>query len=210
METLIVAGALYYGSRTKLKSVLSFLAIVLACLLALAGRRSRSRLRRRASQGAGVLHRRRRTRSCPVRTAGDARPRRPRRRRRLHLRRDHRLGRSERHDPPRRAAGDLAERHAAHTGAASGLRALHDRRRRVARLPRLRLRQRRPGRGSPTFMGGSRFAASNWPSLPARVNVDDAAAPDRAGHAADLRGADQRVVCVDAEPARAIPTSRCC
>ena len=27
------------------------------------------------------------------------------------------------------------------------------------------------------FMGGSRFAASNWPSLPARVNVDDAAHP---------------------------------
>lgn len=27
------------------------------------------------------------------------------------------------------------------------------------------------------FMGGSRFSASNWPSLPARVNVDDAAHP---------------------------------
>ena len=27
------------------------------------------------------------------------------------------------------------------------------------------------------FMGGSRFTASNWPSLPARVNVDDAAHP---------------------------------
>ena len=27
------------------------------------------------------------------------------------------------------------------------------------------------------FMGGSRFAASNWPSLPARVNVDDGAHP---------------------------------
>ncbi|AMY12024.1 Trehalose utilization [Luteitalea pratensis] len=27
------------------------------------------------------------------------------------------------------------------------------------------------------FMGGSRFAASNWPSLPARVNVDDAGHP---------------------------------
>jgi type 1 glutamine amidotransferase len=27
------------------------------------------------------------------------------------------------------------------------------------------------------FMGGSRFSASNWPSLPARVNVDDTAHP---------------------------------
>jgi type 1 glutamine amidotransferase len=32
-----------------------------------------------------------------------------------------------------------------------------------------------------TFMGGSRFAASNWPSLPARVNVDDPAHPIVAG-----------------------------
>ena len=27
------------------------------------------------------------------------------------------------------------------------------------------------------FMGGGRFSASNWPSLPARLNVDDAAHP---------------------------------
>jgi uncharacterized protein len=27
------------------------------------------------------------------------------------------------------------------------------------------------------FMGGSRFSASNWPSLPARINVDDGAHP---------------------------------
>ncbi len=27
------------------------------------------------------------------------------------------------------------------------------------------------------FMGGSRFTASNWPSLPARVNVDDVEHP---------------------------------
>ena len=27
------------------------------------------------------------------------------------------------------------------------------------------------------FLGGARFAASNWPSLPARVNVEDAAHP---------------------------------
>ena len=27
------------------------------------------------------------------------------------------------------------------------------------------------------FMGGGRFSASNWPSLPARVNVDDPAHP---------------------------------
>ena len=52
------------------------------------------------------------------------------------------------------------------------------------------------------FMGGGRFSASNWPSLPARVNVDDAGAPDREGRAADVRRANQRVVLVDAEPAR--------
>jgi type 1 glutamine amidotransferase len=31
------------------------------------------------------------------------------------------------------------------------------------------------------FLGGSRFAASNWPALPARVNVDDAAHPTMKG-----------------------------
>ena len=52
------------------------------------------------------------------------------------------------------------------------------------------------------FMGGSRFAASNWPSLPARVNVDDVAHPIVKGVPPILRRADQRVVRVDAEPAR--------
>ena len=97
----------------------------------------------RTSEGAGVFHARRRARSLPVRTAGDACVRRRRGGRRLRVCRDQRLGRAERRESAGCTGRDLAERHAAHGGAAPGVRAVHGGRRRLARIPRLRVRHQR-------------------------------------------------------------------
>ena len=59
------------------------------------------------------------------------------------------------------------------------------------------------------FMGGSRFAASNWPSLPARVNVDDVEHPIVKGVPATFVAPINEWYAWTPSP-RVNPTSRCC
>src|SRR5206468_1128927 len=133
----------------------------------------------RTSEGAGVFHAGRRARSLRVRTAGDACVRRRRGGRRLRVCRDQRLGRAERRESAGCTGRDLAERHAAHGGAAPGVRAFE----RYVEGGGGWLGFHVSGFGTNAwpwfteFMGGGRFSANKWPSMPARVNADDLAHP---------------------------------
>ena len=170
-----MAGALYYGSRTKLKSVLSFIAVAVACLLTspavLAQPSAAARPRVLAFFTAGgeldhVLFAQQAMRALAARAGdggyafaattewndlNDANLR------------DVRLVIWLNDMPRTTGQREAFERYMAGGGAWLGFHV--------------------SGFGNPAwpwfteFMGGSRFAASNWPSLPARVNVDDPAHP---------------------------------